>query len=194
VTGPRHAPVLLGAEVVVAVTLLFGALLYRSARGSSHEAARNAGPAGSRLTAPLPIIWPRHATWPRSLRPALRSGTLRLADLRGHPVVLNFFASWCDPCNREAGVLSAAARRARTRVVFLGADVNDYRPAARRFLRVHRVPFAAVRPGSRMVKAFGLIGLPETFYLDRRGHVVVVTRGELTHAALARDLRRLAAR
>jgi NAD(P)-dependent dehydrogenase (short-subunit alcohol dehydrogenase family) len=88
--------------------------------------------------------------------------------------VLNFFASWCDPCNREAGVLSAAARRARTRVVFLGADVNDYRPAARRFLRVHRVPFAAVRPGSRMVKAFGLIGLPETFYLDRRGHVVVV--------------------
>jgi cytochrome c biogenesis protein CcmG/thiol:disulfide interchange protein DsbE len=188
----RKALLLLGGAALVAVTLLAGALLYRSARGSSREAERAAGPASSPLTARLPIIWSPHGTWPRELDQTLRRGTLRLADLRGHPVVVNFFASWCYACNREAAVLTAAARRARSRVLFLGADVNDYGPAARRFLRTHRVPFAAVRSGSSIVKAFGLIGLPETFYLDRRGHVLLVTRGELTPASLARGLRRLA--
>ena len=185
---------MLAGVTALAVTLFGGALLYRSARGSADEAARAPEPSTSRLAASLQVIWSRDATWPRSLRPAVRRGTLRLADLRGHPVVLNFFASWCDPCNREAAVLSAGARRARTHVVFLGADVNDFTPAARRFLRVHGVPFAAVRSGNAVVKEFGLIGLPETFYLDRRGRVVLVDRGELTSAALIRGLQRLGAR
>jgi cytochrome c biogenesis protein CcmG, thiol:disulfide interchange protein DsbE len=114
-----------------------------------------------------------------------------LADLRGHPVVLNFFASWCDPCRREAVMLAAAARRARMRVVFLGVDVNDYAPDARRFLRLHGVPYGAVRSASSTIKAFGLIGLPETFYLDRDGGVVAVTRGALTSSDLAHAVRRL---
>lgn len=185
----RRRLVALGAAAL-AVTLLIGALLYRSARGSPRAAA----PAVSGTASSLPVIWSHDETWPRPLRAALRSGALRLSELRGYPVVLNFFASWCDPCRREAALLRAAARRAQARVVFVGADVNDYTPAARRFLRAQRIPYAAIRSGSSIDRAFRLVGLPETFYLDRNGHVTNVTRGELTAGELARGLRDLTGR
>ena len=185
----RRRLLVLGAAAL-AVTLLTGALLYRSARGSP----RSADPVASRGGVPLSVIWSRDRSWPRRLRPALHSGTVRLSDLRGYPVLLNFFASCCGPCRREASLLRVAARRTQARVVFLGADVNDFTPAARRFLQANAIPYAAVRPGSSIIEAFGLIGLPETFYLDRSGHVLDVTRGELTSSELARGLRRLTGR
>lgn len=190
-TIPPRRLIFFGGFALVLASVLAGGLLYHAARGSpsTAEGARTASSA--RSAGSLRVIWPRDATWPRSLRSIVRKGTLRLRDLRGHPVVLNFFASWCGPCRREARLLGAAARRVVTRVVFLGADVNDYTPDARRFLRLHDVPYAAVRSESSTVKAFGLIGLPETFYLDRSGQVVAVTRGELTSSSLARGLRRI---
>jgi cytochrome c biogenesis protein CcmG, thiol:disulfide interchange protein DsbE len=175
----------------VAVSLLVGALLYRVARATPAKADRARAVSAVSAGPSLPVIWSHDATWPAALRTIVPEGTLRLRDLRGHPVVLNFFASWCDACRREAALLAAAARRSRTRIVFIGADVNDYTPDARRFLRLRHVPYVAVRSGSSIIKAFGLIGLPETVYLSRSGRVLGVTRGELTASALARSLRRL---
>jgi cytochrome c biogenesis protein CcmG/thiol:disulfide interchange protein DsbE len=117
---------------------------------------------------------------------------LSLRALRGYPVVLNFWASWCSPCSREAGLLAAAAKAERGRVVFLAVDVNDFTSDARRFLGSHRVPFVAVRSGSSISERFGLVGLPETFYVDRLGRIRGMTRGQVSAATLRRQIERAA--
>jgi cytochrome c biogenesis protein CcmG/thiol:disulfide interchange protein DsbE len=117
---------------------------------------------------------------------------VKLADLRGYPTVLNFWASWCTACGSEEKRLAKAARAYQGRVVFVGLDVHDLRSDARRFLEHHRADYVSLRASS-VYGAYGLIGLPETYYLDRRGRVVAQTIGELTQrkfaAGLARALR-----
>src|SRR5437879_4792193 len=184
-------------SAMLLVLVLFTLLTYRIVHGLSSARA------GARLTraikthrsplAPnvqLSVIWPRAGTWPQRLRASLDRGTLRLGDLRGYPVVLNFWASWCSPCQREAALLASAAEARRGHVVFVGVDVNDLTGDARHFLRVHRMPYVAVHSDRSIADRFGLVGLPETFYVDRRGRIQDVTRGELSAATLERELAR----
>jgi cytochrome c biogenesis protein CcmG/thiol:disulfide interchange protein DsbE len=175
--------------LAIAGAVLFGPLAYRAA-----QSARPTRPAGEPVVQTaatrLKVIWPRDQTWPSPLRAVVRRGTLRLSDLRGRRFVLNFFASWCDACRREVGLLAAAARQ-RHRIVFLAAAVNDLSPDAKRFLRLHRVPFPAVAAGSQIVRGFGLVGLPDTFFVDAGGRVKMTRIGALTPASLVRGLGRL---
>ncbi len=108
------------------------------------------------------------------LRGPLADGRLSLAELRGSPVVLNFWASWCDPCRKEAPLLEAGWRRSRVDgVVFVGLNMQDARSDARRFLREFAVSYPNVRePDDATARAWGLTGLPETFFLSRDGAVV----------------------
>ena len=189
-SGLRHVAIWAGAAVAAAVVC--GAV----ASSGAHKAAPVSAepqPAGV-APSPLNVIWTRDATWPKRLRARVAGGALRWRDLRGSRVVLNFFASWCGPCRREAVLLSRAAKQQRGRVVFLAAAVHDYIPDAKRFLRAQRLPFAAVTAPATLVRSFGLIGLPETFFLDARGRLRTVARGELTASELARGLRRLGGR
>jgi cytochrome c biogenesis protein CcmG/thiol:disulfide interchange protein DsbE len=103
-----------------------------------------------------------------------RAGTLRFSSLRGHAVVVNFWASWCGPCKEEAGLLQRASERWRSRgVVFLGIDGEDFPSRARSFIRRRGVTYPNVRDGDgSMIRAYGLSGYPETFFVDRRGRVV----------------------
>jgi cytochrome c biogenesis protein CcmG/thiol:disulfide interchange protein DsbE len=179
------------------VLALFALLSYRIVHGLSgaRAAAKLTRAITSHRPPPAPnvqlsVIWPQAGTWPQPLRASAQWGTLRLADLRGYPIVLNFWASWCSPCQREAGLLASAAKAQRGRVVFVGVDVNDLTGDARDFLRAHHVPYVAVHSGRSIANRFGLIGLPETFYVDRRGRIQDVTRGELSAAVLQRALGR----
>jgi cytochrome c biogenesis protein CcmG/thiol:disulfide interchange protein DsbE len=109
-----------------------------------------------------------------SLRRVDGTGTLSLASLRGKPVVLNFWASWCVPCKGEAKMLEQAWNQYRRRgVVFVGVDYHDVTSDARTFLTRHGVTYPTVQDGSGMIgDAYGLTGVPETYFIDRQGRLV----------------------
>lgn len=115
---------------------------------------------------------------------------LSLAELRGRPVVLNFWASWCDPCRREASVLEDAWRRARRQgAVVLGIDIQDISGNARDFITEYGQTYPHVRDGTdETFRAYGLTGLPETYFLDRAGRVRVHWIGEIDARQIADGL------
>jgi len=102
------------------------------------------------------------------------TGSVSLASLRGKPVVLNFWASWCVPCKGEAKLLEQASRQYRAQgVVFLGVDYHDVTSDARTFLEHHGVTYPTVRDGSGMIgDRYGLTGVPETYFVNRQGRLV----------------------
>jgi len=150
--------------------------------------------AGKKPAAPdfrLGIIWPHGETWPRSLQDAIRRGSVSAPSLRGYPAVINFWASWCGPCRREAPLLGASALARRGTVVFLGVDVHDFKSDARRFLARYRVPYVAVHAGGDgLLSAYGLVGLPDTFFVDAHGRIVAARHGQVSQRQLEAGIAR----
>jgi cytochrome c biogenesis protein CcmG/thiol:disulfide interchange protein DsbE len=147
---------------------------------------------GRRPAAPafsLRVLWAHDETWPPGLRPRLDDGRLSLAELRGYPVVLNFWASWCVPCKEEAPAFAAAAEKFNGRVAFVGMDTQDLSSAARRFLTRYKVNYVSVRDGTdKTYTAYGLTGVPETYFIDRRGRIVVHKIGQASKADLTTSI------
>ena len=132
----------------------------------------------------LGVLWPHIETWPASTRDLVRS-KVELRSLRGRPVVLNFWASWCIPCAHEAPRLVAAAKAHEGRVLVLDVDVKDFSSDARKFLRRFHVNYVSVRDGgSDTYDAYGLTGLPESYFLDASGRIVEHKIGEISTAEL----------
>ena len=109
-----------------------------------------------------------------TLRRVDSPGRLDLASLRGKPVVLNFWASWCVPCKGEASMLESAWQQYRKQgVVFLGVDYHDVTGDARTFLEHHGVTYPTVQDGSGAIAdKYGVSAVPETYFIDRRGRLV----------------------
>lgn len=107
--------------------------------------------------------------------------TVRLAEHAGEVVVLNFWASWCDPCRDEAPLLQALAdRQARNGVVVLGVDIQDGSDAAKKFLRTYGVTYPSLRDRNDDTKnAYAATGVPETFVIDKAGRVAFIHRSTL---------------
>ena len=103
--------------------------------------------------------------------PLFSGGTLSLSQLKGRPVVINFWASWCPPCREEALYIERAWRAYRhTDVMFLGLDSLDSDEAARAYLN----EFAVTYPNGpdadgRITVDYGIVGMPVTFFVDREG-------------------------
>jgi cytochrome c biogenesis protein CcmG, thiol:disulfide interchange protein DsbE len=125
------------------------------------------------------------------LRRLDKPGSLELASLRGKAVVLNFWASWCYPCNKEARALQRAWRRHDGDVVVLGIDVNDFAGDARKFMRQHGVTYPIVHDNKNVTEPkYGVELLPETFFLDQRGRVVGHVAGQVTDSDLRAGIER----
>ncbi|MGI9098452.1 MAG: TlpA family protein disulfide reductase [Solirubrobacteraceae bacterium] len=119
----------------------------------------------------------------------------RLAGLRGHPVVVNQWASWCGPCRFEFPFFAALADRYRGRAAFLGVDAQDARPAALRFLREKPLPYPSFfDPSTAVARLFpGGLAWPTTAFYDARGKVVYTHAGAYaSQAKLEEEIRRYA--
>jgi cytochrome c biogenesis protein CcmG/thiol:disulfide interchange protein DsbE len=105
---------------------------------------------------------------------AAADGSVSLRELRGTPLVLNFWASWCDPCRAEAKVLEQAWKdQGSGGVLFLGLDAQDAREDARDFIAQFGLTFPHVRdPGNQTQRDWGVTGLPETYFIAADGRVV----------------------
>jgi cytochrome c biogenesis protein CcmG, thiol:disulfide interchange protein DsbE len=140
----------------------------------------------------LPVLEDRRATWPPAVRSRVDDGRLALSELRGVPVVVNFWASWCIPCRVEAASFRTVAARYAGRVAFVGLNAQDLSGAARGFLRRYRPNYVSVRDGSdRTYTAYGLTGFPETYFVDRRGRTRLHVVGDVSRQQLDRYVREL---
>lgn len=132
------------------------------------------------------------------LRPALADERLSLAELRGTPFVLNFWASWCVPCREEAPILADGWRRHGAQgVLYLGLNMQDLTDDALGFIEEFDVRYPNVRePAKATAEAYGATGIPETYFVSARGRIVghvigVVTDEQLDTGARAAKARQV---
>jgi cytochrome c biogenesis protein CcmG, thiol:disulfide interchange protein DsbE len=154
--------------VIVVLVGLIALLVYGVAATGPDQSIERALASGERPPAPqleLPRLDGR--------------GEGSLDDYRGRVVVLNYWASWCEPCRTESPLLERWHRRlARERGTVLGIDVLDVTSDARAFVREFGLTYPQLRdPDGATQRSFGVVAYPETIVIDRAGRIAALERG-----------------
>jgi cytochrome c biogenesis protein CcmG/thiol:disulfide interchange protein DsbE len=177
---------ILAVLVVVAVVLPAGAALLDRRDPATRLEPRT--PPSSASTAAR--TYPPGTPAPALRLPGLDGGRVDLAALRGRPVVVNFWATWCEPCVREFPLLRAAAAAHRAdRLAVVGVLSGDRPAAARAFVRRLDATWpVGLDPDTTTAAAWGAVGLPHTWFIHPDGTLASHQLGELTQAGLDRQL------
>ena len=164
--------------VVVAALALVGLLVYGVVAAGDSTTFDDAVKRGERPAAPARAL------------PKLGGGRGSLADLKGRPVVVNFWASWCEPCKDEAPAIQAAHRRLQQAGgTVLGVTVSDASEDSKAFMREHGLTFPSLRDvDDELGEDFGTTGVPETFVIDREGRISAISRGQVHEGFLEREV------
>lgn len=154
--------------------LVYGISTRSASRTLDDRVARRQDPIAPDATRSLPLLE--------------GSGARTLASLKGQVVVLNFWASWCEPCQVEAPLLEQAqSRLQRHRSTVLGVTYLDASPDSQSFVRKYHLTYPNLRDNSgEFAHSYGTDQLPESFVIDRRGRIVAISRGEINRAFLNR--------
>ena len=171
-------PVLvLGAAVALLALLTFGVANQGSDTSLDSAIAHGRRPAAPNASLALPVLG--SSTHKESI-----------ASLRGKVVVLNVFASWCEPCKAEAPVLEHAQRMlAGHNGTVLGVTYLDNSTDSQSFVRQQHINYPVIRDvDGNLVRSFGSTGVPETFVIDRQGHVAAIRRFQLDNTWLDQTL------
>jgi cytochrome c biogenesis protein CcmG/thiol:disulfide interchange protein DsbE len=150
---------------------------------------------GKALAGSPPPLAEMHEQGNRLLGGGAAAYKARIAKLRGYPVVVNVWASWCGPCRFEFPHFQRAAADFGKRVAFLGVDTQDSDDAAETFLAEAPVPYPSYTdPDQEIASSIGAdLGLPDTAFYDRRGRLVQLKQGPYTDPAeLRSDIERYA--
>ena len=156
--------------------LIYGVTAQSASRSLDERLAHGEHPAAPEAQRQLPILG-GHGEQP-------------LAALRGKVVVLNFWASWCEPCQVEAPLLQRyQASLLHHGATVLGVTYLDNSPDAESFVRRYHLAYPNLRDNvGNFAHAYGTNQLPESFLLDRSGHIVALSRGEIGEGFLRRAL------
>ena len=158
----------LAVTVVVAIAAIAALAIFGFASSGSSKAGRTA---------------------PALPREQLAGAPVTLASLRGHPALVVFWASWCEPCIREAPALERFAQSAQGHNRIVGVDWSDERSGARAFVRRWGWTFPTLRDGNGTVgNEYEIATLPTTFVLDASGHIRRTLHGPQTEATLSQAL------
>ena len=177
-SGSVKRPGPISIVVIVLAVAVVGLLVYGVAAGGEDSSLDAAVRRGEQPVAPgadvaLPLLDGK--------------GEISLKELRGQIVVLNFWASWCEPCAEEAPILVKAQRdlEAKGDGTVLGVTYKDFADESRAFARRYRLNYPSVRDDKLdLAPLYGTTKLPETFVIDGSGRVVAIGRGQLTGSFL----------
>lgn len=187
-----------GAAVALVVVVTIGLLSAKNSDGGQ-GGEQAPGPSLTKARAqlegaPAPLA-ALHAQSSELLGGGKDAFAARLRTLRGYPVVVNKWGSWCAPCRAEFPSLQRQSVEQGKRIAFLGVDGQDNNDNARKFLAKLPVAYPSYVDGDLSIaKSFGAVqGFPSTVYYDRKGKIAYIKQGSYpTEAALARDIRRYA--
>ncbi|MBV9402830.1 MAG: TlpA family protein disulfide reductase [Candidatus Eremiobacteraeota bacterium] len=123
---------------------------------------------------------------PSFTAPLASGGKLTLSSLHGKPVYLNFFATWCAPCNAEAPDINALQKQYQRRgFVTIGVDEREDADKAKSFVHKFGLSYkAVVDENGDVLNPYGAIGLPVHVFIDRRGNVKLIRNGEMSKAEI----------
>jgi cytochrome c biogenesis protein CcmG, thiol:disulfide interchange protein DsbE len=180
---PRAAVVALGAAIVVVV----GTLLFVSLRS---RPSSTAAPAGATVAGRAVVGRPA----PTFTATDLDGRRVTLASYRGRALIVSFGASWCHPCRQEYPLLVAAAAEHGRTLAIVSVMHDDLSGDARAFVREFHARWPAINDDSNAISsAYGVVGVPQTFFITPEGVVQSRVYGITSHAALDGPLDRLLA-
>ena len=188
---------MVGARTAAAAGLACAAVAVSGCGGTAGP--RKTGPSAPETARELrgspPVLAALHRHASRLLDIAAPGFRLRLRSLRGHPVVINKWASWCGPCRSEFPYFQRLGASLGKRVAFIGVDGNDNDGDAKQFLREYPVPYPSYRdPEGELARVFEAnLAFPTTAFYDARGRLTFVHQGAYpSEAKLRQDIHRYA--